>query len=307
MIYTLTLNPAFDRELTVPEIVFDEVLRAEMLRVDYGGKGFNVSRALAALGAESTAVGFIGGATGEAIATGLAALGIRIDFVPISGETRTNISIVSRKQLCYVKVNESGPIISPEEQAALLEKVARLAHQDDWWVLAGSLPPGAPAIMYAQLIEVIQSAGARVILDTSGVPLDWGCRAGPFLAKPNAVEAQELTGLGPSADMAALTGAIHRLGVRHALISRGRAGAILSDGNLIWSARPPDIEEKNPIGAGDSAVAGLVWGLAQNLAWPDALRWSMACGAATASLPGTAVGTRELVDRLAGQVKITNL
>jgi fructose-1-phosphate kinase PfkB-like protein len=53
MIYTVTLNPALDRELTVPDLAFDEVLRATALRIDYGGKGFNVSRALAALGAES--------------------------------------------------------------------------------------------------------------------------------------------------------------------------------------------------------------------------------------------------------------
>jgi len=46
MIYTLTLNPAVDRELTVPAMEFDSVLRASESRVDFGGKGFNVSRLL---------------------------------------------------------------------------------------------------------------------------------------------------------------------------------------------------------------------------------------------------------------------
>ena len=38
MIYTLPFNPAVDRELTVPQMEFDSVLRATDARVDYGGK-----------------------------------------------------------------------------------------------------------------------------------------------------------------------------------------------------------------------------------------------------------------------------
>ncbi len=85
-IFTVTLNPGLDRTLTVPEIRFSEVLRAADLRLDWGGKGFNVSRALQALGVESVAMGFVGGATGEMLAQGLKGLGIETDFVPIDGE-----------------------------------------------------------------------------------------------------------------------------------------------------------------------------------------------------------------------------
>ena len=55
MIYTLTLNPAVDRELTVPALEFDTVLRASAWQVDFGGKGFNVSRMLKSLGSDSVA------------------------------------------------------------------------------------------------------------------------------------------------------------------------------------------------------------------------------------------------------------
>lgn len=63
MIYTLTLNPAIDRELTVEEIEYDKVLTATEARIDFGGKGFNVSRLLCALHTPSVAVGFVGGRT----------------------------------------------------------------------------------------------------------------------------------------------------------------------------------------------------------------------------------------------------
>jgi fructose-1-phosphate kinase PfkB-like protein len=123
MIYTLTLNPAVDRELTVPAITYDTVLRAAQSQVDFGGKGFNVSRLLMGLGSASTAVGFLGGKTGEILQEGLQSLGIGTDFVWISGETRTNISIVTPTGGHYIKVNEKGPVIAPEKQQELLVKI----------------------------------------------------------------------------------------------------------------------------------------------------------------------------------------
>jgi len=308
MIYTLTLNPALDRELTVPDLVFDEVLRATALRIDYGGKGFNVSRALAALGAESIALGFVGGKTGEKLEAGLASLGVKTDFTWLGQETRTNVSVVSQRQPHYLKVNESGPTVTPAEQDALMKKVEDLGQAGDWWVLAGSLPPGASETIYADVITRLQSVGAHAILDTSGLPLRHGCEGGPFLVKPNAHEASELTGLSIAtvADARAAAPSIHALGVELVLISMGKAGALLSDGETIWRARPPEVEERNPIGAGDASVAGLVWGLSEALPLPDVLRWSMACGAAAASLEGTAVGSYDLVASLVEQVSIAS-
>jgi len=306
MIYTLTLNPALDRELTVSNLVFDEVLRATALRIDYGGKGLNVSRALAALGADSKALGFVGGKTGEKLEAGLASLGIETDFTWLGEETRTNVSVVSDHEPHYLKVNESGPMVTSAEQAALMEKVEDLRRPGDWWVLAGSLPPGAAETIYADVIERLQSVGANAILDTSGPPLRHGCESGPFLVKPNADEARELTGVRVDTVGAARAAAesIHSLGVELVLISMGKAGALLSDGDTIWMARPPEVAERNPIGAGDASVAGLVWGLSQELPLPDVLRWSMASGAAAASLDGTAVGSYELVESLVEQVSI---
>jgi 1-phosphofructokinase family hexose kinase len=268
--------------------------------VDYGGKGFNVSRALAALGAESIALGFVGGTTGESLTAGLAEMGIRTDFVRVAGETRTNVSIVTQDHAHYLKVNAPGPEITSVEQAALLRRIVALAQRGDWWVLAGSLPPGVPATFYAEVIQLVQAVGAHAVLDTSGAPLRAGCAARPFLVKPNVTEAHHLTGVrvaGPDGARQATAG-IHALGVRQAVISLGQAGALYSDGQSAWYAEPPAIEEHNPIGAGDALVAGLVWGLSQGCPPPEVLRWGVACGAAAASLDGTAMGSRSLVERL---------
>jgi 1-phosphofructokinase family hexose kinase len=309
MIYTITLNPAVDKELVVPALKFDTVLRSQKVNVDYGGKGFNVSRILKSLGTDSVALGFAGGNSGELLRDGLASLGIDTDFVWVNGETRTNVSIVTEVPSHYVKVNEPGPTISPRELGALRNKVKAMAKPEDWWVLAGSLPPGIPTTIYADLIEDIQMAGAFVILDTSGEALKHGCAAKPFLAKPNDVEAHHLTGLPVNTitEIATAAKAIQASGVGTVVISLGKAGALLVDGGQVWQVDSPVIQESNPIGAGDSMVGGMVWALNQGMSMVEAVSWGIACGAATASLPGTAVGTKLLVDTLHPQVKMHQL
>ena len=307
MIYTLTLNPAVDRELTVPAIEYDTVLRAAEWRVDVGGKGFNVSRMLMSLGTASTALAFAGGRSGEMLGDGLEALGISTDFVWVEGDTRTNVSIVTANHDHYIKVNEPGPTVSAENQTTLLEKISGLARPDDWWVLSGSLPPGAGTAFYAEAIRIIQAAGGHVILDSSGAALRHGCMASPFLAKPNDAEAQALTGLPVEnlEQIVEVAAAVQSLGPINVVISLGKKGALFSDGREVWMAASPTIVEANPIGAGDSMVGGLVWGLSQGQGLDEAMRWALACGSATASQPGTTVGSRELVETLATQVEIT--
>lgn len=304
MIYTVTLNPALDRELTVPAITFDSVLRATEARVDWGGKGFNVSRMLAALGTPSVALGFAGGHTGEALREGLTTLGISTDFISINGETRTNVSIVTPDSAHHIKVNEAGPTISLAAQTALKRLVRERARPGDWWVLAGSLPPGIAPTFYADLIREIKAAGGQVILDTSGEPLRHGCAAQPDLIKPNALEAGQLTGLPVDTLKEVLRAATElQATVDYIVVSMGRAGALMVGKEQNWFAAAPAIQERNPIGAGDSLVAGLVRGFSQGDG-PTALRWGVACGAATASHSGTMIGTCAEVERLVQEVQI---
>ena len=307
MIFTVTLNPALDRELQVPSLVCDRVLRAVSVRVDCGGKGFNVSRQLAALDTKSAALGFAGGRSGELLQDELMGLGIPTDFVWIGGETRTNVSIVTLEHGHYIKVNEPGPQITKTEQASMRLKVRELARPVDWWVFAGSLPPGVPGTFYAELVRYVQAAGARAILDTSGEPLVHGSAAGPFLAKPNAGELAALTGLPVTSVDEGVRAArrMMQMGVDTVVVSLGRDGALLVNQAGNWLAPAPRIDEHNPIGAGDSLVAGLVWGLSQGCSSVESLRWGVACGAATASLDGTAVGERARVNALYDQVDVT--
>lgn len=309
MIFTVTLNPAVDRELTVVEIAFDTVLRASQWQVDCGGKGFNVARMLNSLGVASVAMGFAAGKTGELLEEKLVALGIETDFVWVDGETRTNVSIVSSEGGRHIKVNEPGPTITESDLVKLKEKIAAKVKAGDWWVLAGSVPPGVAADYYGELIEIIHGAGAKVFLDTSGEPFNKSCTAGPLLVKPNDAEAHELTGLPVSTteEIALAAKALQKLGPENVIVSLGKEGALLVNGQTTWKAASPAIIEKNPIGAGDSMVAGVVWGLSEGAELSEALCRGIACGAATASQSGTIVGTLDQVKELLPKVELTAL
>lgn len=309
MIYTLTLNPAVDRELTVPAIEYNSVLRASESRVDFGGKGFNVSRLLKGLGKESTAVGFLGGKAGEILQDGLKSLGIGTEFVWVPGETRANISIVTPAGGHYIKVNEKGPQVDAAKQQELLEKIAALAQPGDWWVLAGSLPPGVSDDFYARIVASLNQRGAMTLLDTTGEALRLGCAERPCLVKPNAEEARALTQMPAEtlAETAAAAAEIRRMGAQNVVVSMGKAGALLQTAEESWLVHSPKIKEKNPIGAGDSMVGGLVWALTSGLPLKEALGWGVASGAATASLSGTEVGTRKMIENLLAQVEYERL
>lgn len=305
MIVTVTPNPVLDRTLTVAHIIFNEMTRATSSRLDWGGKGFNVSRALQALDVESVAMGFIGGTTGRMLERGLSDVGITTDFVHIVGETRTNIVITDADAERHIKVNEAGPTVQTEELAIFLKRVRERVRPGDIWVLSGNLPPGVPSDFYAQLIALVQAANAKALLDTSGEALRLGCAASPHLVKPNTVEAEEIVGREIASDADALDATEFFLsqGIELVALSLGADGLLLaSEQHTVW-ARPPDVQARNPVGAGDALLAGVTWALAQELPLEEIARWGIASGTAAAVREGVSVGTRAQVEALYKQVK----
>ena len=306
MIVTLTPNPVLDRTLTVPELVLNEMTRAQAIREDWGGKGFNVSRALQALETHSVATGFVGGVTGEKLTRGLHSLGIETDLVVIGGETRTNIVITEAAGERYVKVNEAGPVITAEELATFFTRVESLARPGDIWTLCGSLPPGIDDDFYARLITLLRSRGARTVLDTSGEPLEQGLEAVPTVIKPNLPEAAAWLGRSihsPTEAVAAVDNFL-KMGITLVALSLGSEGLLLaSEGTRVW-ARPPAVIARNPVGAGDALVAGLVWALAEERPLAEVARWGVAAGTAAAIHEGVRVGTRAEVESLYREITL---
>lgn len=316
-IVTVTLNPVLDRTLTVPHIAFDEMVRATESRLDWGGKGFNVSRALQSMGVESVAMAFIGGATGQVLERGLGDMGIATDLVPIAGETRTNIVVTDAAAERYIKVNEAGPMVQADELALLFDRIRERVRPGDIWVFSGSLPPGLSPDCYAQLVALVRAGGARALLDTSGEPLRLGCAARPYLVKPNVTEVEEVTGrqIQSEADRLGAVEFFLRLGIELVALSLGGDGLLLATAEQAVWARPPRVQVRNPVGAGDALLAGIVLALAR-AAGPEHSRagarlpleemacWGVGAGTAAAMQEGVGVGTRAEVEALYEQVRV---
>lgn len=305
-IFTLTLNPGLDRTLTVPVIEENAVLRATHSQLDWGGKGFNVTRALQALGVNSVALGCIGGATGQMLADGLHNLGIATDFITLAGETRTNTVILEEESDRYLKVNEAGPSLDGATVRALRARIQERLVPNSYWALCGSLPPGAAPDLYASLIELVQNGGGRACLDTWGEALRLGCQARPYLIKPNAEEASELTGIQVDSVGSARQAAEQLLawGAQIVALSMGRGGVLLASQTEVIHARPPEVSVQTVVGVGDALLAGVILALRQEAPLEMVARWGVAAGTASAMKAGVGMGDRSQVESLLDRVEV---
>ncbi|WP_031080538.1 1-phosphofructokinase [Streptomyces sp. NRRL WC-3549] len=289
MILTVTPNPSLDRTYELPALTRGAVLRATADRVDPGGKGINVSRAVAAAGHRTVAVAPLGGPEGALLARLLGEHGIEAAGVQIAGSTRVNVTLVEPDGT-LTKVNAAGPEITAAEAEALLDAVRARSAATDWIACCGSLPRGLPGEWYAELVASSHRAGARIVLDTSGAALVAALRERPDVIKPNAEELAEAVGR-PLATVGAAVRAAEELRTRGAqcvLASLGADGQLLVDGSGTYfgSARVDTV--RSNVGAGDASLAGF---LAAGGTGPAALAAAVAHGAAAVQLPGSVMPT----------------
>ncbi|HSK26526.1 MAG TPA: 1-phosphofructokinase [Jiangellales bacterium] len=287
MIVTVTPNPSLDRTIEIDRLERGAVIRARAVRVDPGGKGVNVSRALAQHGRPTVAVLPSGGAEGAQLAALLAPQLVPTVSVPVAGATRSNVTLVEPDGTT-TKINEPGAALTPPEVSALEQRVVELAARASWVVGCGSLPRGVDADFYAQLVERAHGAGARTAVDTSGAALAAVVASAPDLLKPNHEELAELVGrdLLTVGDAARAAADLVAGGVGAVLVSLGAAGALLVDADGTLHARGPAVTVRSTVGAGDSTLAGF---LAAGGAGALALRAAVAFGTAAVTLPGSAL------------------
>lgn len=292
MIVTVTPNPSVDRTIAVEVLRHGEVNRATATRVDPGGKGINVSRAVATNGGETLAVLPVGGAHGRMMTELLAHTGVPVRAVPITESIRANVAVVEPGGTT-TKVNEPGPRLPESEVATFLDTVraAVEATPGAWVVGCGSLPGGVAGDFYADLVRLAHQVGAQVAIDTSGAPLTPAIPAGPDLIKPNRVELGELVGadLGTVGDVVDAARNLVTGGIGQVLVSLGRDGALLVTADTAVQAVAAVDHPVSTVGAGDCTLGGFLLALDRGSEPLPALETAVAFGAAAVALPGTEV------------------
>jgi 1-phosphofructokinase family hexose kinase len=276
VILCVATTPSIDRLFEVARLVPGAIHRPERYVAVAGGKGLNVARAAAALGAEVRAVAPLGGHAGRWIAAELERQGIAVDIVEVAGETRSCLSVAVGGEL--TEFYEHAAPLGDGGWERLERAVAARLPAAAWLTLSGSLPAGAPPDGHARLIAAAHAAGVRVAVDTHGEPLEHALRAHPGLVKVNADEAAEVAAPGAAALRAITRGA--------AAVTHGADGLELCDEEgRILRARPPAVGAY-PVGSGDACLAGLVSALADGADWAGAVALGVGAAAANAELPG---------------------
>lgn len=300
MIVTVTPNPSTDRTVELHEpLVAGAVQRAERDRLDAGGKGINVSRALIAADVPTTAV--FPAAVDDPFLALVARTGVPHASVPVSQPVRSNIALVDGAGTT-TKVNLAGAPFDGASVEALRARVVGAAERATWIVFAGSLPPGAPDDLFVDLAAAVRSAhGAaapRIAVDTSGAPLRAVVEAAAAdLIKPNGEELADLLGESVGSDpddieaAAARAARVVPASCAAALVTLGARGALLVDEQGALFGAAPRISVLSTVGAGDSSLAGLLIADTRGADRAERLRAAIAYGAAAASLPGTGIPT----------------
>ena len=299
MIYTVTLSPSIDYVVRLASMRFNVTNRTDSEEFYYGGKGINVSLILSELDLDSTALGFIAGFTGDAIANGIRNPRIKTDFIRLEeGFSRINIKIKSGGE---TEVNGQGPDIPAWALDQLMAKLDAI-RDGDVLVLAGSIPKTLPDDVYERMLDRVQGKRIMIVVDATKKLLVNSLRHRPFLIKPNRLELSEIfhAEVENEQDVEKYAKELQKMGARNVLVSLGRKGAILIDENgEKHTAGTLKQTVINTVGAGDSMVAGFVAGYLKTGDYGYALKLGSACGNATSFMPGLA--TRAKIDELITQ------
>ncbi|WP_413538021.1 hexose kinase [Enterococcus malodoratus] len=286
MIVTVTMNPSIDISYPLATLKIDTVNRTNKVTKTAGGKGLNVTRVIHDLGGDVLATGVLGGFHGAYIAEELKKAGIKQDFTPIAEESRDSIAILHEGN--QTEILESGPTVSEDEQAAFLEKFEELIKQADIVTISGSLAKGFPSDFYQKLVQIAQQHAVKALLDTSGEGLKQVITAKqkPYLIKPNLEELEALLGQAFSLEklddiQAALSQPLFE-GIEWIVVSLGKHGAIAKYQETFYRVEIPTIQVINPVGSGDSTIAGFAYGLSKAMPPMDLLKMCMATGMANA-------------------------
>ena len=303
-ILTVTLNPALDLTTTVASVRPLRKLRCTAPRLDPGGGGINVSRAIKELGGESQAFVAIGGHTGDQLRELLRGAGLSVEYWGLPNETRTSFTVMDDEDHVPYRFVMPGPTISPLEATCILDKLTHRIRQRAGYVVAsGSLPPGVPEDFYAQLARRTRDLGGRFVMDTHGAALRAATKERPYLVRLNHLEAQELVGGDSDADARRLaTQLIEQQRAEVAIVTVGDRGAIVATSERQFEIAPPRVNVRSGVGAGDSFVGALVLGLAKGWRLEDAARYGVAAAAAAVTTEATELCKRETVETFFAQI-----
>lgn len=308
MITVVTLNPSVDRRYMIDGFKTGNVYRTSMYEATAGGKGLNVARVAHSLGANVLTTGLLGGKSGEFIEEKLSSSGIQHNFLGISGETRSCIAILSGEDK-QTEILETGSEVTPKEIDDFFGIYDSILDRSSIIVGSGSLMKGMPKEMYGKLIEKAKQKKIPFLLDTSGQSLREGIKYQPAFIKPNLQELEDLIEkpIRSEGDVINTVNIIAEDNVATVMVTLGREGAVVIHKGNAFRIQIPKVNVKNPVGSGDSTVAGYAVAMESEYGFHDSIRFAMSCGIANAMEAGTGQVNPKKVEQIMKEVSIVEV
>jgi len=307
MVLTVTLNPAVDKTCRLNELLLGQVNRLQSVMSVAGGKGVNVTKILRQFEYPVTAMGFIGGYTGQLIQERLTEMGAECHFTYIDQATRVSTNILADNG--YVtEVLEPGPVISKDELSRFLSEYKRQLQRVDMVVLSGSIPQGVPEDIYETLTILAKEAGCKVFLDTSGEALKKAVKAKPYLLKPNKKELEYLVErkLTNTEEIKEQIKKLLDSGVEKVIVSLGSKGFVYGDREGIIAQKPVKVKAVNTVACGDCLVASFCMSEMEDTERMQAIYKAAALAASNATTSVSAQIPMELYREFTGSLQSDN-
>ncbi len=309
MLLTVTLNASIDKRYVVDSFEVGHVNRVKECSYYPGGKGLNVSKPAAIIGAEVLATGFTGGHAGAYIEEALEPFNVKADFYHVKDESRSCINIYDESTGKETEFLEPGFTVKPEEFEEFKKHFSGLVEKAEVVAMSGSVPRGLDYHAYQELVKIVKDAGKPVILDTSGELLKHGVDACPTLVKPNKDEIRMLTGL-PCDDIDQVIGAakkLHEKGIEYVAVSLGIDGSLIVCDEGVYRAKVPQNKPVNTVGCGDTMIAGFATSLAEGLSVPDMMARASAMSNAAAMREETGFFVMEDYKKILPQISVEKI
>ncbi len=267
MIVTVTLNPSFDKSITINNFRTGSVNKIEGVRIDPGGKGINVSKVLNELGGKNIATGIAGRDNFKEYRYLLRNIGIRQKFIQISGIIRTNLKINDTVNGTTTDINEPGPLLDEYDLICLENLLSEYRDTSSVFVISGSISPDTEPLIMSELIEFLNSMYKKVIVDTSGKALKEAAKAKPYIIKPNIHELCELTGreLKTHDEIISCAKELIKTGIHGVMVTLGGDGLLYVTENSCHFSPGLTVNPKCTVGAGDAVTAAIAYSVENNM------------------------------------------
>ncbi|WP_239739129.1 1-phosphofructokinase [Proteus penneri] len=305
---TITLNPAYDLVGLSAPIELGEVNRVKTAGFHAAGKGINVAKVLKSLGVDVTVGGFLGKENQDGFQKEFSDSGIANRFQLVEGRTRINVKLTEPNGK-VTDFNFSGFEITKQDWTRFVNDTLSWAGQFDMICVSGSVPPSIDLNDFTTWMTRLRSECMCLIFDSSRDAFVAGLKAAPWLVKPNHHELEIWAGrsLPKLSDIVQAAEALRQQGIAHVVISLGEQGAMWVNASGAWMAKPPKCDVVSTVGAGDSMVGGLIYGLMMRQTSEHTLRLATAVSALAVSQTNVGIHDREQLAKMMTEVELTPL